>query len=60
MPRLRCPTSTCSLVDRVLRQLRERGLITVKAHQVIILDLDGLKELADYDCGYLNHGRPDK
>jgi CRP-like cAMP-binding protein len=41
-------------VNRVLRQLRERGLITVKAHQVIIHDLDGLKDLAGYDSGYLN------
>jgi hypothetical protein len=60
MPRLRCPTSTCSYVNRVLRQLREHGLITVKAHQVIIHDLDGLKELAGYDSGDLNHGRPEK
>ncbi len=47
-------------VNRVLRQLRERGLITVKAHQVIIHDLEGLRELAGYDSGYLNHGRPEK
>jgi CRP-like cAMP-binding protein len=41
-------------VNRVLRQLRERSLITVKAHQVIIHDLDGLRELAGYDSAYLN------
>ena len=41
-------------VNRVLRQLRERELITVKAHQVIIYDLNGLRELAGYDSGYLN------
>lgn len=45
-------------VNRVLRQLRERRLITVKAHQVIIHDLDGLRELAGYDSGYLNHDPP--
>jgi CRP-like cAMP-binding protein len=47
-------------VNRVLRQLRERGLITVKAQQVIIHDLDGLRELAGYDSAYLNHDRPAK
>ena len=47
-------------VNRVLRQLRERGLITVKAHQVIIHDLNGLRELAGYDSGYLNGDRPEK
>jgi len=43
-------------VNRVLRQMRERGLITVKAHQVIIHDLDGLRALAGYDSAYLNQG----
>jgi CRP-like cAMP-binding protein len=47
-------------VNRILRQLRERDLITVKAHQVLIHDLNGLKELAGYESGYLNHGRPPK
>ena len=47
-------------VNRVLRQLRERELITVKAHQVIIHDLDGLRELAGYDSAYLNHNPPAK
>lgn len=47
-------------VNRILRQLRERHLITIKAHQVIIHDLNALKELAGYDSAYL-HGdrRPD-
>lgn len=44
-------------VNRTLRQLRERGLITVKAHQVIIHDLNALKELAAYDSAYLNGDR---
>ena len=47
-------------VNRVLRQLRERELITVKAHQVIIHDLDGLRELAGYDSAYLDLDRPSK
>ena len=47
-------------VNRVLRQLRERELITVKAHQVIIHDLNGLRELAGYDSAYLNKHRPAK
>lgn len=42
-------------VNRVLRQLRERGLITVKDQQVIIHDLNALRELAGYDSAYLNH-----
>lgn len=41
-------------VNRVLRQLRERDLITVKAQQVIIHDLNALRELAGYDSAYLN------
>lgn len=44
-------------VNRILRQLRERDLITVKAHQVIIHDLNGLRELAGYDSAYLNGDR---
>ncbi|SDF02806.1 Crp/Fnr family transcriptional regulator [Rhodospira trueperi] len=44
-------------VNRILRQLRERGLITLKAHQVIILDLAGLEDLAGFDSGYLNHNQ---
>ncbi len=46
-------------VNRVLRQLRERGLITLKAQQVIILDLAGLEDLAGFDSAYLNHGHPE-
>lgn len=45
-------------VNRVLRQLREQGLITVKAHHVIIHELDGLRQLAGYDSAYLNGDRP--
>jgi len=42
-------------VNRVLRQLRERGLITLRAQHVIILDLTGLQALAGFDGSYLNH-----
>lgn len=41
-------------VNRVLRQLRERGLMTFTAHQVIIHDPAGLRKLAHYDSGYLD------
>lgn len=46
---------TAIYVNCVLRQLRERELITLKAQQVIIHNLDGLRELAGYDSAYLNH-----
>lgn len=42
-------------VNRILRQLRERGLISVRSHQVVIQDLQGLKNLAGYDSNYLDH-----
>ena len=45
-------------VNRVLRQLRERGLITVKEHGVVINDLKGLMKLAGYDSGYLDQPPP--
>jgi CRP-like cAMP-binding protein len=41
-------------VNRVLRQLREQGLMTFVAHQVVIHDLAGLRALAQYDSGYLD------
>lgn len=41
-------------VNRVLRQLRERGLMTFAAHHVVIHDLPGLRALAQYDSGYLD------
>jgi len=45
-------------VNRVLRQLREKGLITVKEHHVVINDVKGLIKLAGYDAGYLDQPRP--
>ncbi len=39
--------------NRVLRSLRERGLADMKARQVIIKDMAGLKALAEFDPVYL-------
>jgi CRP-like cAMP-binding protein len=41
-------------VNRVLRQLRERGLITLKEQYVVIKNLKGLVKLAGFDDGYLD------
>jgi len=45
-------------VNRVLRQLREQGLITVNEHHVVIDDVKGLMKLAGYDSGYLDQPLP--
>lgn len=39
--------------NRVLRNLRERGLAELKARQVLIHDMAGLKALAEFDPVYL-------
>ena len=41
-------------VNRVLRQLRERQLLTVRKGSVSIHDLAGLRKLAGFQGGYLN------
>jgi CRP-like cAMP-binding protein len=41
-------------VNRVLRELRERGLLTVHKKTVTIEDLAGLRKLAGFQGGYLN------
>ena len=41
-------------VNRVLRQLRERNLLTLHKGNVKIHDLDGLRKLAGFQGGYLN------
>jgi hypothetical protein len=41
-------------VNRVLRQLRERGLVTFREGSVAYHDLPGLRILADYHSGYLD------
>jgi CRP-like cAMP-binding protein len=60
----RCPLSQFVLADalgltsihvnRTLRQLRERKLLTVRRGVVSIHDLAGLRELAGFQGGYLN------
>jgi CRP-like cAMP-binding protein len=41
-------------VNRTLRQLRERGLITLSGHRLVIHDPEKLRELAEYDSSYLD------
>ena len=41
-------------VNRVLRQLRERGLVTFRDGRVEFHDLESLRILADYHSGYLD------
>jgi CRP-like cAMP-binding protein len=41
-------------VNRVLRQLRERGLLTFRDGRVVFLDLPGLRRLAGHHSGYLD------
>jgi hypothetical protein len=41
-------------VNRILRQLRERGLVTFREGSVVFHDLAGLRTLADYHSGYLD------
>lgn len=45
-------------LNRVLRSLRERGLMTFRSGEAHILDLDMLAALADFDPGYLYGGGP--
>jgi len=45
-------------VNRVLRELREDGLVTFQHGQVEIHDLDALVLLADFDKTYLDHDGP--
>ncbi|WP_298432372.1 Crp/Fnr family transcriptional regulator [uncultured Jannaschia sp.] len=45
-------------VNRVLRQLRERGLATFRDGRVTLHDYPGLVELAGFDPAYLDHGGP--
>jgi CRP-like cAMP-binding protein len=41
-------------VNRVLRQLRERGILALRGGSVKIHDLSGLRRLAGFRGGYLN------
>jgi CRP-like cAMP-binding protein len=41
-------------INRVLRRLREDGLVVVEDQRVTIQDIDALSELADFEPGYLS------
>lgn len=45
-------------VNRVLRQLREDGLLTFKKGQVIFHDIERLAVAVDFDRAYLDHDGP--
>ncbi len=45
-------------VNRVLRELREAGLVTFQNGQVTFDDFDGLATFADFDRAYLDHDGP--
>lgn len=45
-------------LNRTLRRLRERGLMTLKAGHVTIHDVAGLTALAEFESGYLDHPAP--
>jgi CRP-like cAMP-binding protein len=44
-------------VNRMLQQLRKDGLLTLRGSRLTILDLDRLKELADFTPNYLHLSR---
>jgi CRP-like cAMP-binding protein len=45
-------------VNRVLRQLREEGLVTFQKHRVVFDDFKRLSEVAGFDIGYLDQDGP--
>ena len=45
-------------VNRVLRELREGGLLTFQKGRVTFNDYDALVEFADFDKSYLDHEGP--
>ena len=45
-------------VNRVLRELREEGLVTFQRGRVVFDDYDALVEFASYDRAYLDHDGP--
>lgn len=63
-----CPLSQYMLADalglsavhinRVLRQLRDEGLLTFRSGQVVFDDFEGLVKLADFDTAYLDQDGP--
>ncbi len=45
-------------VNRVLRHLRDDGLVAFQKGQVVFDDIDGLRELAGFDTSYLDQDGP--
>ena len=45
-------------INRILRQLRERRLLTFRGGRVEVHDLTGLKDLAEWHGGYLDQDQP--
>ena len=45
-------------MNRVLRQLRDQGLVTFRKGRVSFDDFDGLVTLADFDATYLDQDGP--
>jgi len=45
-------------VNRVLRQLREQGLVTFQKGRVTFHDFNALVALAGFDTGYLDQDGP--
>jgi hypothetical protein len=45
-------------VNRVLRHLREHGLVTLQKGRVVFDDYTGLTALAQFDTAYLDHAGP--
>ncbi len=52
-----CLGLTAVHVNRTLKELRERGLVEFRSKRVELLDLDGLKRVAEFDPSYLYLGR---
>ena len=45
-------------INRVLRQLREEGLLTFRSGQVIFYDFERLVKVAEFDTAYLDQDGP--
>ena len=44
-------------ISRMLRLMREEGLINIEGHRLTVLDLESLTLLASFDEDYLKQGR---
>ena len=45
---------TAAHVNRVMQQLKARGLITLEARSLVVLDRQGLERLGLFDPGFLH------